>query len=166
MPDSKGGHWTQNAKAFTASEQQQASAAKPKRSPAFTRPPDPEHGQMLAKYFELAKAQAYDLGNKTAEEKRDDFTKVISAGFRALAKDAHPDAGGSHDEMAKVNDTVDALRAGVKIVNTGEWWKQEFNDIAAQMAKHFQVNVIHALCATAIDLKKAKKSTKATEAAS
>jgi hypothetical protein len=95
----------------------------------------------LSKRAQNAVAQlAADVGLKLPEELRAAEIKIIA-----------------------LQSEVDELKSAVK---TPEWWKQEFNDIAAQMAKHFQVNVIQALCATAIGLKKAKKSTKATETAS
>jgi hypothetical protein len=43
-----------------------------------------------------------------------------------------------------------------------EWWKQESDVIAAQMADHFTVKQIGAICATAIDLKRAKDAEVAT----
>jgi hypothetical protein len=102
--------------------------------------------------FQAAKVEALARGNLSAEA-----SKVIAAGHRALAKEAHPDAGGTHEEMLAVNLAVEALEKG-KIIHHGMWWKQEFNDIAAQMATHFTIKDISALCAMAIDLRKAKQA--------
>ena len=40
--------------------------------------------------------------------------EAIAVLFRAASKSAHPDAGGSNQAMAKVNDAVDTLRHGPK----------------------------------------------------
>jgi hypothetical protein len=39
---------------------------------------------------------------------------IIACGFRAAAKDSHPDRGGSHDEMIDLTKARDALRAMVE----------------------------------------------------
>jgi uncharacterized protein (DUF3820 family) len=42
--------------------------------------------------------------------------KIIASGVRQLSKSAHPDAGGNHELMSRINATADALRelAGVR----------------------------------------------------
>ena len=39
---------------------------------------------------------------------------IIDAGYRALAKKAHPDLGGSHGQMTQLNATVEWLREKIE----------------------------------------------------
>src|SRR5262249_25952616 len=116
------------------------------------RPISPERqalADQMHQHFQLAKVEDYVRGNVSAEEKRDERSKIITAGHHARAKAVHPDAGGSHERMVVVNQAREDLEKRNKIINVGEWWKQEFNDIAAQMAKHFTIKKISELCAMA-----------------
>jgi hypothetical protein len=36
--------------------------------------------------------------------------EIVAAGYRALAKERHPDAGGSHESMAELNRAAEALK--------------------------------------------------------
>jgi hypothetical protein len=120
------------------------------------------HRQALAEQmqrgFQLAKVERYVRGNVSAEEKRDERSKMITAGHHVRAKEEHPDAGGSHEKMVAVNQAREDLEAGNKIINVGEWWNQEANVVAAQMAKHFTIKKISELCAMAIDMRKAAQA--------
>jgi hypothetical protein len=63
--------------------------------------------EQMHRDFQLAKVEDYAPGNVSAEEKRDTRNKILAIGTRALAKQAHPDAGGSHEEMSR-GDHADA----------------------------------------------------------
>jgi hypothetical protein len=39
--------------------------------------------------------------------------QIIDAGFRSMAKSLHPDLGGSHDDMIRLNDARDELRRSI-----------------------------------------------------
>ena len=128
------------------------------------RPISPERqafADQMHRHFQLAKVESYERGNVSAEEKRDERTKIITAGHHARTKEEHPDAGGSHEKMVAVNQAREDLEAGNKIINVGEWWDQEAGAIAAQMAKHFTIKKISELCAMAIDMRKAKQAAEA-----
>jgi DnaJ-class molecular chaperone len=36
--------------------------------------------------------------------------EIVAAGYRALAKERHPDAGGTHERMAELNRAAEALK--------------------------------------------------------
>jgi hypothetical protein len=73
------------------------------------------------------------------------------------------------DYVEKINyidQTVPGVKtAVVKRLTIGssqlQWWKQSFDAIAEEMAKHFTEKQIESLCATAVALKKAAKPSKA-----
>lgn len=48
--------------------------------------------------------------SRIAAEDKDMANELINAGYRALSRKHHPDAGGSHEAMVKVNRALDALR--------------------------------------------------------
>ena len=48
------------------------------------------------------------------KELRDAAARLISAGLRAEAKKAHPDCGGTNEEMTRLNRAAEALRGIVR----------------------------------------------------
>jgi hypothetical protein len=40
--------------------------------------------------------------------------EIVAAGYRALAKERHPDAGGTQEDMAKLNEAAELLRRKAK----------------------------------------------------
>jgi transposase len=107
--------------------------------------------EQMHRSWQAHKLKDYASGNVSA----DVVNKMITAGHHALAKESHPDVGGSHEDMLIVNQAAEDLKGGKKVTKVVEWWTQDFQDIAAQMAKHFTTKKISELCAVAIDLKKA-----------
>ena len=63
-----------------------------------------------------AEARARGRRRQQAEDEaiKADIERIIKAGFRAVAKKAHPDAGGSDEEMRRVTAAVALLRSVVK----------------------------------------------------
>ena len=112
--------------------------------------------EKMRRDFELAKLDQYERGNVSAKDRRAAQNKIITAGHHQLAKDVHPDHGGSHDEMVRLNQAREDLDARKPIISTSDWWKQGIKDIAAQMAKNFTIKQITELCAIANDLRKTK----------
>lgn len=45
-----------------------------------------------------------------AEEKQELAGKLIDIGYKELAREVHPDSGGSHDEMARLNRVRERLK--------------------------------------------------------
>jgi hypothetical protein len=122
--------------------------------------------ERMERNWHLEKVERYMRGNVSPEERRDERGKIITEGHHARAKEAHPEMGGSHEEMVRVNKTRGDPETRKQIINTGEWWKQESRDIAAQMAKHFTIKEISKLCGMAIDLRKATQAQAAEARAS
>jgi hypothetical protein len=132
-------------------------ASKPKQSwENFTA--NPELAERIRQNIERKKIEALERGNLAAE-----MSKVIAAGRRSRAKELHPDAGGTHEQMATLNRAVDVLKKGTTVVTYGEWWTLPLNDIAAQMATHFTIKQISELCAMAVDLRKTKQTKAAAQ---
>jgi hypothetical protein len=59
------------------------------------------------------------------EETRKLAIMLINEGYRALAKKAHPDAGGSHATMARLSTLRDALLANHKMPRLPRWLRNE-----------------------------------------
>jgi hypothetical protein len=108
--------------------------------------------------WQASKVETFHRGNVLTKEGRAEQSKIIDAEHRTLAKVAHPDHGGSTEEMKRLNVERDDLRAAINKPAVIDWWRQEFNDIAAQMAKHFTIKKISELCAIAVDLRKAMQA--------
>ena len=69
------------------------------------------------KYEErLARAKTWAEARQKAKEKadRDLARRMIAAGYKALAKDLHPDKGGSTDAMARLTGIRDQLTETVR----------------------------------------------------
>jgi hypothetical protein len=60
-------------------------------------------------------AMTRDTAERAAKRmaQRDAMLEVIDSGYRTLAKELHPDVGGSHDDMARINEARDKLRNGI-----------------------------------------------------
>jgi hypothetical protein len=66
-------------------------------------------------------AMARDMAEQSAKRaaQRDAMIEVIDSGYRSLAKACHPDVGGSHDDMARINAARDKLRDGIPNILNG-----------------------------------------------
>jgi hypothetical protein len=94
----------------------------------------------------------FHRGNVPTKEGREHQSQIIDAGH----------VGGSTEDMQRLNAARDDLKSDLRRKTVViDWWKQEFNDIAAQMAKNMTIKTISALCAVAIDLKKSAAAAKA-----
>ena len=107
---------------------------------------------------------AHDMGPTVHQ---DLANEIISIGYKTLADRAHPDKGGSDAQMAMINIARDLLRSdlervGRRVSVPAKWWQQPPDAIAQQMAKYFRTAMINAICAQAIDLRKATQAQAAT----
>jgi hypothetical protein len=94
----------------TDTKGRQQPATKPPKSPTKAEQKalvKAERQAFLAEGFETSKAENYVNGNASAERSR-----IIDAGYRTLAKEKHPDVGGSHEEMLILNQARKDIEAG------------------------------------------------------
>jgi CRISPR/Cas system Type II protein with McrA/HNH and RuvC-like nuclease domain len=61
------------------------------------------------------------------EEDRKLIVKLINAGYRTLAKELHPDTGGSTAAMARLADSRNALLANHKLPRLPRWLRNAVN---------------------------------------
>jgi hypothetical protein len=61
------------------------------------------------------------------EQTRKFAIRLINAGYKALAKEHHPDMGGSHENMARLVGLRDVLLANHKLPRLPRWLRQAVN---------------------------------------
>jgi len=108
-----------------------------------------------------AAAPAYQEGkarNKTADQ-------IVDIGFKTLAKELHPDKGGSNEDMRRLIQAREDLkkRRHVTVEQSGPteskpWWNQDAQTIARQMAANMTRDKISHLFALAMDALKTKQA--------
>jgi hypothetical protein len=73
---------------------------------------------MLQQYEKNVEDFRTELQRRHAEEEANLplVERIITLGYRAMAKEAHPDVGGSNEAMQELNETVETLRNMVRHV--------------------------------------------------
>jgi hypothetical protein len=61
------------------------------------------------------------IEREVARETRKLAIALINAGYKALAKEHHPDIGGSHETMVRLTELRDALLADHKLPRLSRW---------------------------------------------
>jgi hypothetical protein len=112
--------------------------------------------ERMARDIQARKIEDFHRGNVPTKEGRAQQEQILDAGLRALAKEAHPDHGGSTEQMQRLNAARDDLKSDLSKAVVIDWWKQNIPTIAAQMAKNLTIKQITELCAIANGLRKTK----------